>query len=52
MNLLNNAAKYTEKGGQIRLTAARQGSHVVVSVKDTGIGIPADNLPHLFDMFY
>jgi signal transduction histidine kinase len=52
MNLLNNAAKYTEKGGQIRLTAARQGSRVSVSVKDTGIGIPADKLPHLFEMFY
>lgn len=51
LNLLNNAAKYTERGGHIWLTAERQGSDVVVSVKDTGIGIAADQLPRLFTMF-
>jgi CheY-like chemotaxis protein len=51
MNLLNNAAKYTERGGCIRLTAERQGSEVVVSVKDTGIGIAAEQLPHIFGLF-
>jgi PAS domain S-box-containing protein len=51
LNLLNNAAKYTERGGHIWLTAERQGSDVVVSVKDDGIGIPADQLPRIFDMF-
>ncbi len=51
LNLLNNAAKYTERGGQIWLTAERQGSDVVVSVKDTGIGIAADQLPRIFEMF-
>ena len=51
MNLLTNAAKYTERRGQIRLTAARQGSDVVVSVRDSGIGISADQLPRIFDMF-
>ena len=51
LNLLNNAAKYTERGGHIWLTAERQGSDVVVSVKDTGIGIAADQLPHIFEMF-
>ncbi len=51
MNLLNNSAKYTERGGHIRLTAERQGSDVVVAVKDTGIGIPADKLPTVFDLF-
>ncbi len=50
-NLLNNAAKYTERGGRIWLTVERQGSEAVVRVKDTGIGIPADSLPHLFEMF-
>jgi signal transduction histidine kinase len=50
-NLLNNAAKYTPRGGQIRLTAERQGSEVVVGVRDTGIGIPADMLPRIFEMF-
>jgi signal transduction histidine kinase len=51
LNLLNNAAKYTEKGGRIRLTAQREGQEVVVSVTDTGIGIAPQHLPHLFDMF-
>jgi two-component system CheB/CheR fusion protein len=50
-NLLNNAAKYSDRGGHIRLTTERQGSDVVVSVRDTGIGIPAANLASIFDMF-
>jgi PAS domain S-box-containing protein len=50
-NLLNNAAKYTEEGGCIRLSAERQGSDVIVSVKDNGIGIIAEMLPHVFDIF-
>ena len=50
-NLLNNAAKYSEQGGHIWLTVERQGSNVVVSVRDTGIGIAADQLSRIFDMF-
>jgi CheY-like chemotaxis protein len=50
-NLLNNSAKYMDRGGRIWLTAQRQGSDVVVSVKDAGIGIAADQLPRLFQMF-
>jgi CheY-like chemotaxis protein/two-component sensor histidine kinase len=50
-NLLNNAAKYTERGGHLRIDAHRAGDHVVVSVKDDGIGISADTLPRIFDMF-
>ena len=50
-NLLNNSAKYTERGGQIWLTAEREGGEVVVAVRDTGIGIPAEALPNIFDMF-
>jgi CheY-like chemotaxis protein/two-component sensor histidine kinase len=50
-NLLNNSARYTERGGRIRLTAERQGSDAVVTVADTGVGIPADMLPRIFDMF-
>jgi PAS domain S-box-containing protein len=50
-NLLNNAAKYTEPGGRITLTVRREGDEVVVSVRDTGIGISAEVLPQIFDMF-
>jgi PAS domain S-box-containing protein len=51
LNLLTNSAKYSEPGGHIRLAAERQGSDVVVSVTDTGIGIPAEQLPRIFLMF-
>ena len=50
-NLLNNAAKYTEPGGQIWLSAQSDGSEVIISVRDNGMGIPADMLPRVFDMF-
>jgi len=50
-NLLNNACKYTEPGGRIRLTAERKGGDVVVSVKDNGVGIPTALLPHIFEIF-
>ena len=50
-NLLNNAAKYTEEGGRIWLTAERQGSDVVVSVRDSGIGIATEMLPRVFEIF-
>ncbi len=50
-NLLSNSARYTERGGRIWLAAEQRSGEVVVSVRDTGIGIPADALPHIFDMF-
>jgi PAS domain S-box-containing protein len=50
-NLLNNAAKYTDRGGQIRLSAWPEADHVVVSVRDTGIGIAPEYMPRLFEMF-
>src|SRR5262249_36103170 len=50
-NLLNNAVKFTEKGGHIWLTVKRSGSDVVISVKDTGVGISANMLAKVFDMF-
>lgn len=52
MNLLNNAARYTPNPGHIWLNVEQAGDTVVVRVKDTGIGIAAENLPHLFDLFY
>jgi signal transduction histidine kinase/ActR/RegA family two-component response regulator len=51
LNLLNNAIKYTERGGRIWLTAECAGEQVVIRVKDTGIGIPTEMLPRVFDMF-
>jgi PAS domain S-box-containing protein len=50
-NLLNNAAKYTSEGGKITLSVLREGSDVVIEVRDTGIGIAPDILPHVFDLF-
>lgn len=50
-NLLNNAIKYTPPGGNIHLSAAREGEEVVVRVRDSGIGIRAEALPRLFEMF-
>jgi PAS domain S-box-containing protein len=51
LNLLNNAAKYSDPGGHIRLSTRREGGEVVVSVLDTGIGLPAAKLPLVFDVF-
>ncbi|HTH43606.1 MAG TPA: PAS domain S-box protein, partial [Oxalicibacterium sp.] len=51
VNLLNNAAKFTEEGGRIELTARREGAQVRASVRDSGLGIDADMLPQVFDMF-
>jgi signal transduction histidine kinase len=50
-NLLNNACKFTAKGGRIWLRADVEADNVVLRVKDTGIGIAADQLPRIFDMF-
>ncbi|MEW6371855.1 MAG: PAS domain S-box protein [Pseudomonadota bacterium] len=50
-NLLNNAAKYTDRGGRIWLEARRDGDAAEVKVRDTGIGIDAAALPHVFEMF-
>ncbi len=50
-NLLNNAAKYTPPGGRIDVTAEVRGGEVAVAVRDTGVGIPAEAFPRLFEMF-
>jgi PAS domain S-box-containing protein len=50
-NLLTNAAKYTDSDGRISLTARREGGQAVLCVRDTGIGIPPDMLPKVFDLF-
>ena len=50
-NLLTNAAKYTPPGGKIALTVGRDGAEAVISVTDNGIGIPAESLESVFEMF-
>jgi CheY-like chemotaxis protein len=50
-NLLNNAAKYTDRGGEVRLEAGIEEGHAVVKVRDNGIGIEASMLPNLFRMY-
>jgi PAS domain S-box-containing protein len=50
-NLLTNAAKYTDRGGHIWVTVFRREANVLVTVRDTGNGLPADMLPHVFDLF-
>ncbi|MFT3684917.1 MAG: ATP-binding protein [Phycisphaerales bacterium] len=50
-NLLSNAVKFTPKGGLVHVEVKRSGSYVELSVRDNGIGIPKDFLPHVFDRF-
>ena len=51
-NLLGNALQYTPAGGTVTVRAGREGGRVAVAVADTGIGIAAEHLPHVFDRFY
>jgi signal transduction histidine kinase len=52
LNLLGNALQYTPAGGLVRVEAVRNGEAVQLSVSDTGIGISAEHLPHVFERFY
>lgn len=52
INLLGNALQYTPAGGSVRVTAAVEKGRVVITVRDTGVGIAAEHLPHLFERFY
>lgn len=51
-NLLSNAMKFTPKGGTVRLDVKDLGDHIELVISDTGPGIPAESLPHIFDLFY
>lgn len=52
INILDNAVKYTPEGGDVNISVELTGDQAVVSITDTGIGIPPENLPHVFDRFY
>jgi len=51
-NLLGNAVKYCRPGDEVRISTHRQNGHAILTVADTGPGIPAEHLPHLFERFY
>jgi signal transduction histidine kinase len=51
-NLLTNAIHYNREGGEVRIVTAIEAQHAVVTVADTGIGIAAEHVPHIFERFY
>ncbi|MBN1392882.1 MAG: HAMP domain-containing protein [Sedimentisphaerales bacterium] len=52
VNLIDNAIKYTKEGGRIKVTLAQTGDSVIVTVEDNGIGIPKEDIEHVFERFY
>ena len=52
INITTNAVRYTAEGGSVEMSAALQGGEVLLSVQDTGIGIPREDIPRIFDRFY
>lgn len=52
INLLSNAIKYTPEGGEVRLRSRMEDGRALIEVRDTGLGIPEEALPHIFDRFY
>ncbi|MFO0824959.1 MAG: sensor histidine kinase [Gemmataceae bacterium] len=51
-NLLNNAITYTPAGGKVMLSTGATDGGIVITIADTGVGIPAEYLPHVFDRFF
>ncbi|KMT21423.1 two-component system histidine kinase PnpS [Clostridium cylindrosporum] len=52
INVVDNAIKYTNEGGYIYISLSREGNNLIIKVKDTGIGIPSEHIPRLFERFY
>jgi len=52
VNLVDNAVKHTSRGGTVRVSIEPNGRETVLAVSDTGSGIPADSLPHVFERFF
>src|SRR5436190_16958647 len=51
VNLLNNAAKYTDAGGLVRMSVQQEGGEALIRVRDNGVGIAPEMLPRIFDLF-
>ena len=51
-NLLDNAVKYTQEGGSIKISTTEQSDKIILKVSDTGLGIPSDALPRIFERFF
>ena len=52
LNLVDNAIKYTPRGGAVTVSCRREAQRYIITVSDTGVGIPAEAQPHIFDRFY
>jgi signal transduction histidine kinase len=52
VNIIGNAVKYTQMGGHISVDAKEEGENILIVIKDNGVGISAEDLPHIFDDFY